>query len=202
MPYKNIIFDFGGVLVDWNPRYVYRDYFNTESEMEHFLKNICTDEWNLEQDRGRSMAEGTALLQQQFPEYQALIQVFYDKWEFMLKSDIPANVELLYKLKESFDLYGLTNWSAETISVAYERFQFFSEFRGIVVSGQEKMAKPDKRIFELLLDRYRIEASETIFIDDNIININVAKELGLNAVHCDSPAGLRQKLSAIITLPL
>jgi 2-haloacid dehalogenase len=202
MEYRNIVFDFGGVLVDWNPRYVYREYFDNENEMEHFLKNICTDEWNLEQDRGRSMAEGTALLQQQYPEYHALIQVFYDKWEFMLKSDIPENVELLYKLKGKYNLYGLTNWSAETISVAYERYQFFNEFRGIVVSGQEKMAKPDKRIFELLLDRYSIEASDTIFIDDNIININVAKELGLNAVHCDSPVGLRQKLSAIIKLPL
>jgi 2-haloacid dehalogenase len=197
MSFKNIIFDFGGVLVDWNPRYVYSDYFDKEADMEHFLKNICTDEWNLEQDRGRSMAEGTALLQKQFPEYHSLIQVFYDKWEFMLKSEIPENVELLYKLKDNFTLYGLTNWSAETISVAYERFSFFSEFKGIVVSGQEKLVKPDRRIFELLIERYDINASDTVFIDDNFVNVSVAQELGLTAVHCDSPSGLREKLKAI-----
>lgn len=197
MSFKNIIFDFGGVLVDWNPRYVYRDYFDKEADMEHFLKYICTDEWNLEQDRGRSMAEGTAILQKQFPEYHSLIQVFYDKWEFMLKSEIPENVELLYKLKDNYKLYGLTNWSAETISVAYERFSFFSEFKGIVVSGQEKLVKPDRKIFEVLLDRYNIDASDTVFIDDNFINVSVAQELGLMAVHCDSPAGLREKLNAI-----
>ncbi len=200
MPYKNIIFDFGGVLVDWNPRYVYRDYFEKEAEMEHFLKNICTDEWNLEQDRGRSMAEGTAILQKQFPEYHNLIQVFYDRWEDMLKCEIPENVELLNLLKDRYTLYGLTNWSAETISVAYERFPFFSEFKGIVVSGQEKLVKPDRRIFELLLDRYNIEVTETIFIDDNIINVGVANTMGMTAVHCGSHGGLHEKLKVLNVL--
>jgi 2-haloacid dehalogenase len=197
MPYKNIIFDFGGVLVDWNPRYVYRDYFENEADMEHFLKSICSDEWNLEQDRGRSMAEGTAILQNQFPEYHKLIQVFYDRWEDMLKCDIPENVELLYMLKDRYSLFGLTNWSAETISVAYARFPFFSEFKGIIVSGQEKMVKPDRRIFELLLERYDIRVSDTVFIDDNSKNVAVARELGITAVHCDSPGGLRDKLKAL-----
>ncbi|MBV5348683.1 hypothetical protein JZU61_03365 [bacterium] len=99
MNIENVIFDFGGVLVDWNPRYLYLDYFKNESEMENFLHSVCTDEWNIEQDRGRSLAEGTRLLQEKFPEFHSLIQLYYDKWEVMLHGDIPETVSLLYKLK-------------------------------------------------------------------------------------------------------
>ncbi len=194
MSYKNIIFDFGGVLIDWNPRYVYGEYFDSEQEMEYFLGNICTNEWNLEQDRGRLMSDGTKILQNQYPEYQDLISVFYDRWEEMLKSDIPENVELLYSLKGKYELYGLTNWSAETISVAHRKYPFLAEFKGIVVSGEEKLVKPDRRIFELILNRYDLNPHETVFIDDNILNIEVAKHLGLTSVHCDSPEGLKEKL--------
>ena len=200
MSYKNIIFDFGGVLVDWNPRYVYRDYFRDESEMEYFLKNICSDAWNLEQDRGRPMAEGTKILQAKFPEYHSLIQVFYDKWEYMLKSDIPENVALIYELKDKYTLYGLTNWSAETIDIAYDRFPFFSEFKGIVVSGQEKLIKPDKRIFDLLIDRYDLDPKNTVFIDDNIFNIKVAEDIGLQAIHFDNSIPLKDMLASINVL--
>jgi 2-haloacid dehalogenase len=108
MKTENIIFDFGGVLVDWNPRYLYKDHFQNENEMEHFLKNSCTDEWNLEQDRGRSLSDGTILLQNKFPEFHSMIQLFYDKWETMLKSDIPETVSLLYKLKAKYKIYGLS----------------------------------------------------------------------------------------------
>ncbi len=197
MSYKNIIFDFGGVLVDWNPRYVYREYFNTEPEMENFLGNICTNKWNLEQDRGRSMAEGTAILQRQYPEYHDLISVFYDRWEEMLKSEIHENVELLYSLRERYELFGLTNWSAETISVAHRKYPFLAVFKGIVVSGEEKLVKPDRRIFELILERYKLDPVETVFIDDNIFNVEVAQQLGLTSVHCDSPFGLKEKLIKI-----
>jgi 2-haloacid dehalogenase len=197
MEIENIIFDFGGVLVDWNPRYLYKDHFKDENEMEHFLKNICTDEWNLEQDRGRSLSEGTVLLQNKFPEFHSMIQLFYDKWNTMLKSDIPETVLLLYKLKAKYKIYGLTNWSAETISIAYERFSFFKEFDGIVVSGQEKMIKPSKQIYHLLLDRYNLKAENTIFIDDNINNIRAAEEIGLYGIHFESPSQLQTILSLI-----
>ncbi|HEY5461795.1 MAG TPA: HAD hydrolase-like protein [Hanamia sp.] len=152
MKIENIIFDFGGVLVDWNPRYFYRDHFQNENEMEDFLTHICTDEWNIQQDKGRSLSEGTIMLQKKFPEFHSMIQLYYDKWETMLKGDIPGTVSLLYKLKKKYKLFGLTNWSAETISIAYNRFSFFKEFDGIVVSGEEKMIKPDKKNFHLLLD--------------------------------------------------
>jgi 2-haloacid dehalogenase len=197
MKIENIIFDFGGVLVDWNPRHFYKDHFKNENEMEHFLKNICTDEWNLEQDRGRSLNEGTVLLQNKFPEFHSMIQLFYDNWETMLKSDIPETVSLLYKLKAKYKIYGLTNWSAETISFAYDRFSFFKEFDGIVVSGQEKMIKPSKQIYQLLLDRYNLKAENTIFIDDNINNIKAAEEIGLYGIHFENPSQLETSLSLI-----
>jgi 2-haloacid dehalogenase len=195
MKIENIVFDFGGVLVDWNPRYLYKNHFQDEKEMEHFLKNICTDEWNVEQDRGRTLAEGTTLLQEKFPEYHSLIQLFYDEWETMLKSDIPETVALLHRLKSRYKIYGLTNWSDETISIAYERYSFFKEFDGIVVSGQEKMIKPNKEIFYLLLDRYHLKPENTVFIDDNLNNIKAAEEVGLHAIHFENPAQLETRLS-------
>jgi 2-haloacid dehalogenase len=197
MKIENIVFDFGGVLVNWNPRYLYKDHFQNDKEMEHFLKNICTDEWNLEQDRGRTLMEGTVLLQNKFPEFHSMIQLFYDKWDTMLKSDIPETVSLLYKLKTKYKIYGLTNWSAETISIAYDRFPFFKEFDGIVVSGQEKMIKPNKQIYHLLLDRYNLKAENTIFIDDNMDNIRAAEEIGLQGIHFESPSQLETRLSSI-----
>ena len=197
MKVENIIFDFGGVLVDWNPRYLYRDYFRSDSEMENFLRTVCTDEWNIEQDRGRSLAEGTRLLQEKYPEFHSLIQLYYDKWEVMLQGDIPETVSLLYRLKEKFNIYGLTNWSAETITIAYKRFPFFGEFKGIVVSGEEKMIKPDKRLYHLLLDRYKLKAGNTIFIDDNLNNVKAAEELGMNAIHFKSPGQLETELQSI-----
>lgn len=200
MKIENVIFDFGGVLVDWNPRYLYRDYFQKESEMESFLHSVCTEEWNLEQDKGRSLAEGTLILQEQFPQFHSLIQLYYDKWEVMLNSDFPETVSLMYKLKEKNNLFGLTNWSAETITVAYARFPFFKEFNGIVVSGEEKMIKPDVRIFQVLLDRYGLIADNTVFIDDNIHNINAANEIGFQTIHYINPGKLEAELRSIKAL--
>jgi len=194
---ENIIFDFGGVLVDWNPRYLYRNHFDSEMEMESFLHSICTDEWNLEQDRGRSLAEGTTLLQKKFPEHEDMIQLYYDGWETMLKSDIPESVSILHRLKEKYVLYGLTNWSAETFPIAYKRYSFFQVFKGIVVSGEEKLIKPDKRIFQLLFDRYRIQPENSLFIDDNIKNVQAAHELGLKTIHFQSPEQLKKELLVI-----
>lgn len=194
MKIENIIFDFGGVLVDWNPRHLYRDYFDNEQEMEYFLRHVCTEEWNLEQDRGRPLSEGTRLLQEKYPDFHSMIQLFYDKWEVMLKGDIPETVSLLYQLKAKYKIYGLTNWSAETIPVAFARFPFFSEFDGIVVSGKEKLIKPDKQIFKVLVDRYNLLAENTVFIDDNEKNVNAAREIGMNAIRFESPDQLEKEL--------
>lgn len=200
MQIQNIIFDFGGVLVDWNPRHLFKNHFTNEKEMEWFLDNICTEDWNLQQDKGRSLAEGTTILQKQFPEFHNQIQLFYGEWETMLKDEIPGSVALLYRLKEKYKVYGLTNWSDETIGIAYRRFPFFSAFEGIVVSGQEKMIKPDEQIYQLILDRYGLQAANTVFIDDNLKNIKAAKEIGLHAIHFENPTQLEKSLSAIHVL--
>jgi 2-haloacid dehalogenase len=194
---NTIIFDFGGVLIDWNPRYAYRDEFGEDSEMELFLSQVCTDEWNLHQDGGRSLKEGTRILQEQFPEHRVKIQMFYDRWEKMIKGSIPQNVNVLRRLKEKYKLYGLTNWSAETFPIVFERYSFFRLFDGIVVSGEEKLLKPDIAIFELLLKRYQLEATQSLFIDDNIKYIQTAKEMGFAVIHVLENTDLNSELHAI-----
>lgn len=193
---KNIIFDFGGVLMDWNPRYFFKDYFNDDEKMEFFLKNIATDEWNAEQDRGRTLAEGTEIQVAKFPQWEKELRAYYDNWTTMLRSDIPKNVEVLRKLEHSnYELFGLTNWSAETFPYALENYDFFKIFDGkIVVSGTEKLIKPNPKIWEVLLERYHIKAEESVFIDDNAKNIEVAKSLGFITVHITPETDLEKEL--------
>ena len=196
MSIKNIIFDFGGVVMDWDPRYFFKDHFNDDEKMEHFLKNIATDEWNAEQDRGRTLAEGTEIQVAKHPEWEKEIRAYYDNWTTMLKSDIPHNVEVLRKLEHSkYDLFGLTNWSAETFPYALENYDFFKIFEGkIVVSGTEKLIKPDPAIWEVLLNRYQIKAEDSVFIDDNSKNIEVAKSLGFICVRIKEDTDLEKEL--------
>jgi 2-haloacid dehalogenase len=184
-------------LIDWNPRYMYRDEFEESSEMEHFLSKVCTDDWNLQQDKGRSLAEGTRILQDKFPEHIVKIQLYYDQWEKMIKGHIPQNVTVLQKLKEKYKLYGLTNWSAETFPIVFKRYSFFTLFDGIVISGEEKMIKPDKKIFEIILERYHLEAKNSLFIDDNINNIQAAKEIGFVTIHVQEKTDLKSELYAL-----
>lgn len=193
---KNIIFDFGGVLMDWNPRYFYKNYFNDDEKMEFFLKNIAADEWNAEQDRGRSLKDGTEILVKKFPEWEKEIRAYYDNWTTMLRADIPENVEVLRKLQFSrYELFGLTNWSAETFPYALENYDFFKIFKGkIVVSGEEKLIKPDPEIWEILLNRYQIKADESVFIDDNPKNIETAKSLGFMTIKISENTDLEKEL--------
>jgi len=192
---KNIIFDFGGVLMDWDPRYFFKTYFNDDEKMEWFLKNIAVDEWNAEQDRGRNLTEGTEILIQKHPDWEKEIRAYYDNWTIMLKSDLPKNVEILRKLEGKYHLYGLTNWSEETFPIALENYEFFNLFDGkIVVSGTEKLIKPGREIFELLLKRYDLKAEESVFIDDNIKNIETANHLGFTTVHLKQKTDLGEEL--------
>ena len=196
---KNIIFDFGGVLMDWNPRYFFRDYFNDDEKMEFFLKNIAEDEWNAEQDRGRSLAEGTEILVGKHSEWEKEIRAYYDNWTTMLRSDIPENVAVLRKLQNTnYELFGLTNWSYETFPYALENYDFFEIFKGkIVVSGTEKLIKPDPKIWHVLLERYNLKAEESVFIDDNPKNIEVAKSLGFATVHIIEEINLEKELKSL-----
>lgn len=197
---KNIIFDFGGVLVDWDPRYFYRDYFKNDEEMEYFLGNICTLEWNSQFDKGVPFDKGIAELVQEHPEYKEAIEAYKTGWSAMLTEAFPESVALLRELKaEGYKVYGLTNWSAETIGVAFKRFDFFKEFDGIVVSGEEKLLKPDERLYQVLLNRFELKAEECVFMDDNLKNVEVATRLGIQGIHFDNLSHVREQLSELLS---
>ena len=193
---KNIIFDFGGVLMDWNPRYYFKDYFNDDEKMEFFLDSIATNEWNAQQDKGRALKEATDLLVKQHPDWEKEIRGYYDNWTTMLRGEIPQGVSVLKELaKTRYSLYGLTNWSHETFPYALENYDFFQLFEGkIVVSGEEKLIKPDPEIWHVLLKRYNLKPEESVFIDDNFENCKTAKSLGFQTVWITESTDLKKEL--------
>lgn len=193
----NIIFDLGGVLVDWNPEYLYLDFFNQDKEkMKWFLENVCTNDWNMQQDAGRSFKEATQILIEKFPEYPDAIRIFYDRWEEMLKGSIKGTVLILNELNRLNEkkLYALTNWSAETFPIAKKRFDFLNLFEGIVVSGDEHTRKPFEKIYQILLDRYQLKAERSLFIDDNLDNVETAQRMGFLAVNFKNPEQLKAEM--------
>ena len=191
---KNIIFDFGGVLIDWNPLYLYSKVFGCQIKATNFLDNICHYDWNIQQDAGRSLAEATQVLQTQHPDYESEIAMYYDRWEEMLGGTIDKNVNLIKPLKGKYKVYGLTNWSAETLPIAMRLYRFFDDLDGIVVSGDEKLIKPDPKIYQVLLDRYAIKSEESLFIDDNADNITAAQQLGFQTIHYTQDVNLEEVL--------
>jgi len=200
---NTIIFDLGGVLIDWNPRYLYRKIFKTEEEITWFLENICTAEWNDEQDAGRSFEEATKELIRKHPEFREPIAAWYERWQETIAGPIHGTVEILNNIKASnrFRLYALTNWSAETFPWALDNFDFLQWFEGIVVSGVEKCRKPLPEFFQILFDRYNVNPEEAIFIDDNPENIEGAKALGLNTIAFRSPEQLDTELRQLNLSP-
>jgi 2-haloacid dehalogenase len=194
---KAVVFDLGGVLIDWDPRYLYRKLLADEAAVEEFLATVCTPEWNAEQDRGRPFAEGVAELVERHPAHTAAIAAYFDRWEEMLGGEIGGTVELLTELRAAgMPLYALTNWSVETFAIARERFELLSWFDGVVVSGEEEMIKPDPAIFRLLLDRFGLAPEATFYVDDSEPNVVAARALGLDAVRFTGPEQLRRELAA------
>jgi 2-haloacid dehalogenase len=195
--YSTIIFDLGAVLIDWNPRYLYNKIFSTEGETEHFLQHICTSDWNEEQDAGRALTEATELLVTAHPQYEAQIRAYYGRWKEMLGGVIPETVAILQELKDSrrYKLYALTNWSNETFPIALVSYPFLQWFDGIVVSGREKMRKPYASFYQLLLDRYEVNAKDALFIDDNLRNVSGAEACGIESIHFTSPHQLKHILT-------
>ncbi len=196
---NTIVFDLGGVLVDWNPDYVFKKIFSTDEEMQWFYKNICTSEWNEEQDAGRTLKEGTDLLIKQFPSHENNIRAFYDRWEEMLGGPIQGTVDIFKEIKEHsiYKTYALTNWSAETFPIALKRYDFLHWFDGRLVSGEEKTRKPFLDIYEKLINRFTINPATAIYIDDNIRNLYPAKELGFTTIHFTSPLQFREELKLL-----
>ncbi len=192
-----IVFDLGAVLIDWNPRHLYRKLFDDEAEMEAFLRDICTPEWNAEQDRGRSWAEAVDLLTAEHPDHKALIHAYKDRWEEMMVGPIQGTVDILDRLKnDGYEIHALTNWSAETFPIARARFGFLAQFETILVSGEERLKKPDARIFDLLLTRIGHPAERCVFIDDSAKNIEAAAKLGFDAILFEGAEKLGHALSA------
>ncbi len=194
-----IIFDLGGVLINWEPRNLFRKIFDDEKEMEYFLTNICTPDWNEQQDAGRSTAEAAAILIPQFPKYKEQIEAFYGRWEEMLGGPIEETVELLDTLCENdrYRILALTNWSAETFPVAQRRFDFLKWFEDILVSGEVMLKKPDPRIYQMLIDQHQLTPERCLFIDDSARNVEAARQLGIQVIHFLSPAQLRADLLAM-----
>ena len=192
--YDTIIFDLGGVLIDWNPRYVYRTIFKTEEEIDWFFENVATHDWNENQDAGYPIAQATEDLVAQHPEWEHQIRAYYGRWTEMLGGPIQETVEIFKKLKETMRAYALTNWSAETFPVALDRYDFLHWFDGRVVSGEEKTRKPFHEFYKILLERFSVDPVKTVFIDDNLRNIKAAEELGIKGIHFNSPDQLKQEL--------
>lgn len=192
--FETIIFDLGGVLIDWNPKYVFQEVFDNEEEMQHFFDNICTHDWNIQQDAGRPLAEATEILVAEYPDYEPHIRAYYGRWKEMLGGPIHGTVEMLEELhrRQEHQLLALTNWSHETFPTALELYPFLQLFEGIVVSGVEKCIKPDPQIYNILINRYSVQPNQALFIDDNAKNVEGAKNLGIEAIQFKSPEQLRQ----------
>jgi len=199
MTIDTLVFDLGGVLIDWNPEYLYNKIIPDEQERKWFLSTICTPDWNEEQDAGRSLQEATDHLVRKFPEHEKSIRAYYDRWKEMLGGPIHETVEIFREVKNrgKLKLYALTNWSAETFPVALELYDFLHWFDGRLVSGEEKVRKPFPEIYKLLIDRFQIDPKHAIYVDDNIRNVLPARDLGFIGIHFRTPELFKEELKKL-----
>jgi len=196
---KTIIFDLGGVLADWSPSYLYESIIPDEKERQFFFDHVCTKAWNEEQDAGRPIAEGNEILIKEYPKYKDQILAFYGRWEEMLIGSIDGTVQILEELKTNnkHRILALTNWSSETFPIARKRFEWLNLFEGILISGVEKLKKPDHQFYQLMLDKYQIDPETALFIDDSQRNVDASNDFGLPAIHFESPEKLRDDLTRL-----
>ena len=192
---RTVIFDIGGVLIDWNPKYLYSKLLPDDAAIEAYLSEIGFDEWNRALDAGGLWETAIAERVARYPHHKDLIEALHLRWHEMLPGDIPGTVAILERLSaQGVPLYAITNYSTEKWVETQERFPFFAHFRDIVVSGDEKMLKPDAAIYRLCLQRNGLEAEACIFIDDVARNVAAAKSVGIDAILFESPEKLAEDL--------
>jgi 2-haloacid dehalogenase len=191
-----VVFDLGGVLIDWNPRHLYRKLFHgDDSAMEHFLATVCTPSWNLQQDAGRPFSEGCAELKALYPQQAELIDAWLRRYDEMLAGTIPGAIEILAELHaRAVPLYALSNWSAETFPIALKRFDFLQWFQGTLLSGEARLLKPDPRLFRLFCEKFAVDPSQIVYIDDLALNVEAATALGMHGIQFVGPPALRAEL--------
>jgi len=190
-----VVFDLGGVLIDWDPRRLYRQLLDDDEEIERFLADVCTPAWNHQQDAGRSLREGTEALVASFPQHEELVRAYYDRWEEMLGEPVVGAEEVLDEVgRAGVGRLALTNWSSETFPIARERFPWLARFDGIVVSGEEGVAKPDPRVFRVLLERFALRPERCVYVDDAPVNVRAAEQLGFLGIDFDGIDALRRRL--------
>ena len=196
---KNIIYDFGAVLVDWNPRYLFVPYFGDADKAEWFLTEICPYEWNAQCDAGRPIKDITEERVAEFPAWEKEIRMYFDRWVDMMGGPIPGMEALVREYKQrGYGVWGLTNWSAETFPLVRDDYPVFKLLDGYVVSGEEKLLKPDARLYRVLLDRYGLKAEECVFIDDNPNNTAGAEAVGIKGIVFQGVEQLRKQLDALL----
>jgi 2-haloacid dehalogenase len=197
-PPSTVVFDLGGVLVDWDPRYLFRQLLPDDAAVEAFLADVCSPEWNAAQDAGRSWAEAVREASERFPEHAELVAAYDERWWETIGGQIDGTVEVLDELRRrGVGLYAITNWSAEKFDLTFPRFDWLAWFDGIVVSGYERIVKPDPRIFQLLVDRHGVDPRAAVYVDDVPANVEAARAIGMTGLVFTTPEQLRADLGEL-----
>ena len=193
------LFDLGGVFFDWDPNHFYKNVFENIEEREFFLAEVCNDQWNVQQDAGRSIAEAELELIPKFPHYEKEIKMYYKNHRKMIRGVFEESVDILKKLKDkNYECYVLSNWSAETFAGMTDDYPFLKLFDGLLISGEDKLMKPDSAIYELAKNRFNLNPEETVFIDDKRENIEAAKGLDFKTIHLTDPKNIEKEINQFL----
>jgi 2-haloacid dehalogenase len=193
------LFDLGGVFFDWDPHHYFKDIFDTADERNYFLTKVCNDEWNVKQDAGRTIEEAESELIPKFPQYEREIKMYYKNHRKMIRGTFDLSIKVLEKLKkQNYECFVLSNWSAETFVGMTDDYPFLKLFDGLLISGEDKLMKPDSAIYELAINRFHLIPEETVFIDDKLENIEAANNLYLKTIHLTDPEKIESEIDKFL----
>ena len=193
------LFDLGGVFFDWDPNYFYKNVFSTNEERNYFLTEICSDEWNIKQDAGRTIHEAVSELVSKYPKYENEIKMYYKNHRKMIKGVFNSSINVLKNLKSlNCECYVLSNWSSETFVGMKDDYPFLRLFNDLLISGEDKLIKPDLAIYNLAINRFNLVPQETVFIDDKLENITAAKKLSFNTIHLKDPKDIELEINKFL----